>query len=582
MNIYRRLYAYVRPYRQRLLGSILCGLLVSGTTALSALLVKPVLDNIFVRRDTTKLLFFPLVIVVIYVLRGLFQYGHSYLMRSIGQRVVRDVRNHLFKHLLNMPLSYFHHHHTGILISRVTNDISLMQRAVSDAVNDVLRQGLTMVGLIGVAFYRDWWLATFAVLVLPLAVVPIVLLGRKLRQLSRQGQEKMGSLSALIEEVFSGIKIVKGFGREAYEGERFQRRNADYYRLTMRIVYLDAISSPVMECLGALGVAVVVFYGGHQVIAGVTTPGTFFSFLTAVLMLYEPMRKLSRVNSTLQAALAAAARVFAVLDTAGELPDQAEKPAVLPFRHNLVFTDVTLRYRPEAPLVLRGITLEVKAGEVVALVGLSGAGKTSLVDLISRFYEPTSGRITMDDVDIRSVALASLRAQVGIVSQDIILFDATLRQNILYGNPEAGEERVLEAARAAYAHQFIMHLPQGYDTVIGERGVRLSGGEKQRIAIARALLKDPPILILDEATSSLDSVSEQLVQYALENLMKDRTTIVIAHRLSTVRHADKIVVLHQGTIAEAGGHDELLARGGIYSRLYNLQFKGQEHNGHYL
>lgn len=576
MHTYRRLFSYVRPYRHRLVLSILCGLLVSGTTALSALLVKPVLDDIFVARDTTKLMVLPLAIVLLYVARGLFQYGHTYLMRSIGQRVIRDLRERLFGHMLYMSLSYFQQHHTGVLMSRVTNDIALMQRAVSNTVHDVFRQGLTMLGLIGVAFYRDWWLATFAVLVLPLAGVPIVTLGRRLRRLSRRAQEKMGLLNAQVEEAFNGMKIVKGFGREAYEGERFRQRNTDFYRITMRAVRTNAMSSPIMEFLGALGVATVVFYGGRQVIAGATTPGTFFSFMTAILMLYEPMRKLSRVNNALQNAIAAADRVFAVLDMSGEYNDEADKPVLPPIRRDLVLDHVSMRYRPAAPLVLRDVNLQVRAGEVVALVGVSGAGKTSLVDLIPRFYEPVNGQITIDGVDIRHVSLTSLRRQIGIVSQDVILFDDTLRQNILYGNLEAVEEQVIKAAQAAYAHDFIMRRPEGYDTVIGARGVRLSGGEKQRIAIARAILKNAPILILDEATSSLDSESEQMVQHALDNLMKDRTTFVIAHRLSTVRHANKIVVLHQGEIVETGQHEQLLTQDGYYRRLYDRQFKHQE------
>jgi subfamily B ATP-binding cassette protein MsbA len=475
-----------------------------------------------------------------------------------------------------MPLSYFHRHHTGALMSRLTNDITFMQRAVSGSINDVLKQGLTMLGLIGVAFYRDWFLASFAVLVLPLAAIPIVILGRKLRRLSRHAQATMATLSTLIEEVLSGIKVVKAFGRETYEQKRFQQGNADFYGVTMRSVQTEEMSSPVMELLAAIGVALVMFYGGRQVIQGVSTPGTFFSFLTAVLWLYEPMRKLSRVNSTLQGALAAADRVFAVLDQEGELAIAAGQPKLAPIQQHLVIRDVSMRYAPNTPFVLQNINLEVEAGEVVALVGFSGAGKTSLVDLLPRFYDPDGGVIMIDGVDIRQVSLASLRAQIGLVSQDIVLFDDTLRQNILYGNPQATEAQIMQAAQAAYAHDFIGRTRLGYDTVIGERGVRLSGGEKQRIAIARALLKNAPILILDEATSSLDSESEQMVQYALGNLMKDRTTFVIAHRLSTVRHADKIVVLHQGRVVESGHHSELLAQGGMYSRLYDLQFKGQE------
>jgi subfamily B ATP-binding cassette protein MsbA len=472
-------------------------------------------------------------------------------------------------------------------MSRLTNDITFMQRAVSSSINDVLRQGLTMLGLIGVAFYRDWFLASFAVLVLPLAGIPIVILGRKLRRLSWHAQAKMATLNTLIEEVLSGIKIVKAFGRETYERKRFQQSNADFYGVTMGSVQTEEMSSPVMELLGAIGVALVMFYGGRQVIQGVSTPGTFFSFLTAVLWLYEPMRKLSRVNSTLQGALAAADRVFAVFDQKGEPAIAPGQPELAPIQRCLVIRDVSMRYASNATFVLQNINLEVEAGEVVALVGFSGAGKTSLADLLPRFYDPDSGVIMIDGVDIRQVSLASLRAQIGMVSQDIVLFDDTLRRNILYGNLQATEAQIMQAAQAAYAHDFIVRTALGYDTVIGERGVRLSGGEKQRIAIARALLKNAPILILDEATSSLDSESEQMVQYALDNLMKDRTTFVIAHRLSTVRHADKIVVLHQGSVVESGRHSELLAQGGMYSRLYDLQFKEQEtdppgQSGHHL
>jgi subfamily B ATP-binding cassette protein MsbA len=576
MATYRRLLAYVRPYHAWLFWSILCGALLSGTTALAALLVKPVLDKIFVDRDTTKLLLFPIVIVLLYVVRGLLSYGHAYLMRSIGQGIVRDLRNQLFAHVQGMPLTYLHEHHTGTWISRMINDIALIERAVTSAINDVLRQGLTMLGLIGVAFYRDWRLATYAILILPLASLLIMQLARQLRVLNRRAQEHLEALSALLAEVFSSLTIVKGFGREAYEQERFQRRNATYYDIAMRAARADEIGSPLMECLGAVGVAAVVWYGGQQVIAGVTTPGTFFSFLTAIFMLYEPMRKLSRVNNIIQSALAAAERTFAVLDAPDEWVGDAPKPVLPRMRHRLIFTDVSLRYRADGPLVLRDINLTVEAGEVVALVGASGAGKTSLVHLVPRFYEPTSGCITIDGVDIGSVSLASLRAHIGIVSQDVVLFDDTLWQNIRYGNLHASDTQVQAAARAAYAHDFVMQLAQGYDTVIGERGVRLSGGEKQRIAIARALLRNAPILILDEATSALDSASEQMVQYALANLMKDRTTFVIAHRLSTVRHASKIVVLHKGTIVEIGPHAELLAKGGYYSQLYTLQFKSQE------
>jgi subfamily B ATP-binding cassette protein MsbA len=451
-----------------------------------------------------------------------------------------------------------------------------MQRAVSTAVNSLLRQSVTMLALIGVAFYRDWFLAMCAILVLPLASLCVVEIGRRLRRLSRRSQEEMGRLSTLLEEVFSSIAVVKGFGRERYESERFRMRKAAYYELMMQSVRVGELGSPIMEGLGALGVAAVVFYGGQQVIDGATTPGTFFSFLTAVLMLYEPLRKLSQVNSTLQGAMAAAERVFALLDTPSEAVGEAGKPAIAPLREELVFTDVALRYQAESALVLQDINLRVRAGEMVALVGMSGAGKSSLVQLLPRFFEPSQGRITIDRTDISQVSLTSLRDQIGLVSQDVVLFDDTLRNNILYGQPAASERQMQAAAEAAYVHDFAMHLPAGYDTLIGERGVKLSGGEKQRVAIARAVLRNAPILILDEATSALDSASEQVVQQALLHLMKDRTTFVIAHRLSTVRYADKIVVLHDGRIVEMGSHEALLERDGYYRRLYELQFKLQE------
>lgn len=576
MMLYRRLLSYVFPYRPRLAAAILCSVGVSATTGYAALLVKPILDEIFLARDTTRLVWFPLLVMLLYVARGLLLYGQAYLMRSVGQRVIRDLRQEMFTHLQGLPMTYFSRQHTGVLMSQIMHDVTLIERAVTEAVSTGLRQGLTLLALIGVAVYRDWVLAGWALLVLPFAWLCIVRLGRALRRLSRRAQEHVGALNALVAEVLGNIRVVKGFGREPYEGARFRRGNEAYYSVMLRSVRTDELRSPIMEFLAAVGVAAVIWYGGSQVIAGTTTPGTFFSFLTAIFMIYEPVRRLSRINNTIQTALAAAGRVFGLLDTPGEAVQEDGKPPLPPIRRSLAFDGVSMRYDPDGPPALDNVSLEVPAGSIVALVGASGAGKTTLVHLIPRFYEPERGRITIDGQNIRDASLASLRAQIGIVSQDVALFDDTVRRNILYGDPQAGEEQVMAASRAAFAHDFVMQLPDGYDTVVGEGGARLSGGEKQRVAIARALLRNAPILILDEATSALDSASERMVQQALENLLKDRTTFVIAHRLSTVRHADLIVVMHEGRIVEQGCHDDLLAASGHYRRLYDLQFRTQE------
>lgn len=576
MTLYRRLLSYVFPYRRRLAAAILCSVGVSATTGYAALLVKPILDEIFLARDTTRLVLFPLLVMLLYIARGLLLYGQAYLMRTVGQRVIRDLRQEMFTHLQGLPMTYFNRQHTGVLMSQIMHDVTLIERAVTEAVSTGLRQGLTLLALIGVAIYRDWVLATWALLVLPFAWLCIVQLGRALRRLSRRAQEHVGALNALVAEVLGNILVVKGFGRERYEDARFRRGNEAYYNVMLRSVRTDELRSPIMEFLAAVGVAAVIWYGGSQVIAGTTTPGTFFSFLTAIFMIYEPVRRLSRINNTVQTALAAAGRVFGLLDTPGEAMQEDGKPSLPPIRRSLAFNGVSMRYDADGPPALDSVSLEVPAGSIVALVGASGAGKTTLVHLIPRFYEPERGCITIDGLNIQEVSLASLRAQVGIVSQDVALFDDTVRRNILYGNPQASEEQVVAASRAAFAHDFVTQLPDGYDTVVGEGGVRFSGGEKQRLAIARALLRNAPILILDEATSALDNASERMVQQALENLLKDRTTFVIAHRLSTVRHADLIVVMHEGRIVERGRHDDLLAASGHYRRLYDLQFRTQE------
>jgi len=570
MNLYYRLLQFVKPYWVRLGGAMVCMLFVSAASSAAAFLVKPVLDDIFFKKDLAMLKLIPLVIVGLYVLKAFFDYGQAYLMSYVGQRIIADLREKIYNHLQSLSLSFFTRNPTGVLMSRITNDVGMVQGAVTDAVTILLKDFFTVLGLVGVVFYRDWKLALVAMVVFPLAVYPVVKFGRKLRSYSARSQSTMGDISTILLETISGNRIVKAFGMENYEQERFSRENRKLLKILMKSVRVRAISHPLMEMLGGLGIACIVFYGGYNVIKGVATPGTFFSFLAALLMLYEPVKRLSNVNNVVQQGLAAASRIFEVLDTVPEIRNQPGAKDLPWISQGIEYQNVSFKY--EEDWVLRDVSLKVRAGEVVAFVGTSGGGKTTLVNLLPRFYDVTSGRVLIDGQDIRDVTVESLRAQIGIVTQQTILFNETVRNNIAYGKIGQPFEEIVRAAKAAHAHEFIQNLPQGYDTVIGEQGVKLSGGERQRISIARALLKNAPILILDEATSSLDSESELEVQKALEYLMKGRTTLVIAHRLSTVRQADRLVVISNGVVVEEGTHEELLEREGEYRKLYLLQF----------
>ncbi|MBI2877279.1 MAG: lipid A export permease/ATP-binding protein MsbA [Candidatus Tectomicrobia bacterium] len=576
MEHYKRLLRFSYPYWKQLVVAILFTILASLITALSAWMVKPVLDDVFIRKDARMIQLLPIALVLLFFFKGIFNYYQAYLVRMVGQRVIRDLRVFLFKHLQGLSLSFFHRNPTGSLTSRMLMDISLLQQAVSQVVSELLRQAVTLVGLVGVALYRDWKLSLIALAVFPLIIFYTGKLGGRLRKISRRSQEKLADLTSLLQECLVGIKIIQAFGREDYALGRFQEKNQRFYQNTLKGVKADELSSPLMEFLGSIGVAGVIAYGGYAVIQGQSTPGTFFSFLVAITMMYGPIKKLSKVNNMIQQALAAAARVFEVLDLPPEIQEKAEAIALPEVSREIRFENLSFAYAAAGPTVLKEITLRIRKGEVVAIVGSSGVGKSTLVDLLPRFFNPTEGRITIDGVDIRDVTLSSLRTQIGMVSQDIFLFNDTLRNNILFGRPEATEEEMIAAAQAAYAHHFIQEMPQGYETVIGERGVRLSGGERQRIAIARALLKNPPILILDEATSSLDAESEYMVQKALDNLVKNRTTLVIAHRLSTIRQADMIVIMEGGRIVETGTHAQLLHGNGVYRKLYERQYRQEE------
>jgi subfamily B ATP-binding cassette protein MsbA len=576
LDVFKRLLTLAKPHAVKFFMALLCMLVVGVTTSALAFLVKPALDEIFLKKNSAMLKWIPLAVVGIYLTKGACSYAQTVLMNFIGQRVVADLRAALYRKIQTQSLAFFTKNPTGLLMSRITNDVGFIQGAVSEAVTSLLKDSFTLICLVFVIFYRDWELAIIAMLVFPLAVYPIAKFGQRMRQIASRTQVTLGSLTTLLQETISGTRIVKAFNMEEYENRRFAGENERLFRLNLKAASINAVSSPFMEFLGGIGIASIIFYGGYQVIQGESTPGTFFSFLTALIMLYEPVKRLTNVNNTIQQGIAGAERVFGIMDLVPEIRNQPDARPLPRISREIEIRAVDFHYE-ETP-VLREINLTIRAGEVVAFVGMSGGGKTTLVNLIPRFYDVMNGAIYIDGHDIRTVTVESLRGQIAIVTQQTILFNDTVRNNIAYGDIEKTEEEIIAAAKAANAHAFIMKMPKGYDTLIGELGAKLSGGERQRISIARALLKDAPILILDEATSSLDSEAEIEVQDALENLMKGRTTLIIAHRLSTIRNASRIIVLVNGKIREEGTHEDLLSCQGEYCRLYHMQFKDNGRN----
>jgi len=551
---------------------MVCMVVVASMAGAQAYMVKPLLDEIFFKQDRTMLLLVPLGILGIFLFKGLFYYGYNYLLAKVGQSVIKDLRYILYKHIQSLPLSFFQKKPTGELISRIISDVTLIQGAVSNVLVGILKDTCQVFFLIGVIFYQDWRMASIAMVSLPLVIYPIINFGRRHRRLSRGSQQTTAEVSNILYETITGNRIVKAFCMEKYEVSRFAETIDRLFAIVMRDTRIGAISRPLMECLGGVGISLVVLYGGSQVLAGKSTPGTFFSFLTALIMIYEPIKGVSAINNTLQQGIAAAERVFEILDVESEVFEKSDAVELPPVKESIEFKDVRFRYEDDTE-ILKDINLKISPGEVLAIVGSSGGGKSTLVNLIPRFFDVSSGSVRIDNTDIRDVTLKSLRHQIGMVTQQTILFNDTIRNNIAYGSQDATYEQIEAAARAAHALNFIRKLPDGFDTVIGESGARLSGGERQRISIARAILKDAPILILDEATSSLDTESEREVQQAIENLVQSRTTFVIAHRLSTIRNAHRIIVINDGRIVEEGTHETLLPQGGIYKMLYDMQFQ---------
>lgn len=568
---HRLLREAVVPYAGRIAAAAVCMVAVAFSTAALAYLMDPVVNQVFVARRADLLWPVGLAVFATFAVKGLGAYGQSVIMTRVGQNVLCDLQNRLFRHLLTMDLAFFAAHRTGALISRLTTDIAAMRTAVSTALTGLGREALSIVFLVGVMFYQDWLLATVAFVAFPATIIPIAMLGRRLRAVTANTQAQTGALMTLIEQSLAGIRLVKAYRMEDYEAARAGALTTAIRDVVLKAERVKALASPVMETLGGVAVTVVIVYGGWRVITGDTTAGAFFSFITALLTAYRPMKALANANAAINEGLAGAERLFAVLDTAPKLSEKPGAPALAVIRGQVRFESVTFAY-DEGLAALSGVSFTAPAGKTTALVGPSGAGKTTILNLLPRFYDVTSGAVTIDGQNVADVTLASLRAAVALVSQDVVLFDDTVRANIRYGRPEADDAAVEEAARAAGAHDFIQALHEGYDTVVGERGQSLSGGQRQRIAIARALLKDAPILLLDEATSALDAETERQVQTALDRLKQGRTTLVIAHRLSTVASADQICVVDQGRIVETGDHRALLARNGIYARLHALQF----------
>ena len=566
----RIFHEHIRPYGRSFVFAIFLMILAALSTSALPYMLQPVFDEVFTRGTPQLLMFVCGGIFLAFVIKGATSFGEAVIMTYVGQRIISDLQNRLFSHLMHLDLAYFHGTSSGDLLSRFTNDVNLMRNAVATTLVGFGKDSFTLIFLVSLMFYRDWTLACIAFFIFPLAVLPILRIGRRMRKVANNTQEELASFTGRLTQVFQGIRVIKAYGTEEYEALRAHTMIERIFALVYKSSRVRSASHPIIESLGGMAIVIVIAYGGWQVMHNARTTGEFMSFILALLLVYEPLKRLSNLNANLQEGLAAAARVFAIIDTPATIQDRVDAKPLPPIEGHIEFRDVSFSY-PDGKVALDGIHLKIQKAHSIALVGASGAGKSTIINLIPRFYDIQKGEIFIDGIDIRDVTLKSLRQQIALVSQEIMLFDTTIRDNIAYGSFEASDTEIIAAATAAAAHEFIEALPLGYNTMIGENGVKLSGGQRQRIAIARAMLKNAPILLLDEATSALDTDSERQVQAALKILMEGRTTLMVAHRLSTVVEANMIYVLDQGKIVESGSHQALLESKGIYANLWQAQ-----------
>lgn len=572
MKQYLRLLQYLKPYRLRIAEAVVCMIFTAAANLYMPWIIKDMIDKVLAEKDMATLNLICIGVIVIFFARGFFYYGQSYLISHVGQRIVLDIRNALFSKFQRLPIAYFDRHQTGEVMSYITNDVATVQNALVDKLIDIVTEGAIFIGSLVMMFMLDWRLSLMTLVTVPLVGVSMRVFGRMIRRSGAEIQSRLSDFTAMMQESLSAERVVKAFGRERYEIDRYYEQNEQTFAASMQNVRLTSILTPTIEFIAALAATALIWVGGKEVVDGRITAGTLVAFLTYAVNMSNPLKRLSRAYAGIQQALAGADRVFGILDMEEPISDRPGAILLPSAEGHVCVEDVTFSYKEGIP-ALSHVSLAAKPGQMIAFVGPSGAGKSTIANLIPRFYDVDSGAIFVDGHDIRDLTLESLRAQIGIVPQETMLFSTTVRENIRYGRLDATDEEIEAAARDANAHEFIMELPEGYDTQIGERGLMLSGGQRQRIAIARAILKDPKILILDEATSALDTESEKIVQAALDRLMVGRTAFVIAHRLSTIFGADQIYVIDHGSIREHGTHEELLAAKGLYAELYALQFK---------